>query len=183
MFCYLLSERENLIKAGFGAAQPNISQQTIRDYPILFPPLNEQKRIVAKLDTILPKMKSAKARLERIPVILKKFRQSVLAAACSGRLTEDWREGKDLSEWQENRIDELFQVKSGSTPLRSNKAFYNNGTIPWVKTGEVKNANIFQTEEFIAQKALDETSIKIFPINTLLIAMYGGVKHEDRLEG
>lgn len=94
LFFYLLSQRDNLVKAGFGAAQPNISQQTIRDYTIPLPPLNEQKRIVEKLDAILPKAKSAKTRLERIPGILKKFRQSVLAAACSGRLTEDWREAR-----------------------------------------------------------------------------------------
>ncbi|MCA1919775.1 MAG: restriction endonuclease subunit S [Flavobacterium piscis] len=62
--------------------------------PIPLPPLNEQKRIAEKLDAILPKVKSARDRLEKIPAILKKFRQSVLAAACSGKLTEDWREGK-----------------------------------------------------------------------------------------
>ncbi len=92
LFFYLLSQRENIIKLGFGAAQPNISQQTIRDLPFPLAPLNEQKRIVEKLDTILPKVKNAKARLENIPKILKKFRQSVLSAACSGKLTEEWRE-------------------------------------------------------------------------------------------
>lgn len=92
LFCYLFSQRENLIKAGFGAAQPNISQQTIRDYSIPLPPLGEQKRIGDKLDAILPKVKSVKVQLDSILHILKKFHQSLLAAACSGRLTEDWRE-------------------------------------------------------------------------------------------
>jgi len=83
--------------------------------PIPLPPLNEQKRIAEKLDAILPKVKSAKDRLEKIPAILKKFRQSVLAAACSGKLTEDWREeyaqhtGKELPEWEEKKIFELTE--------------------------------------------------------------------------
>jgi type I restriction enzyme, S subunit len=71
----------------------HLSSRDIQRIPFPLPPLGEQKRIVEKLDTILPKVKSAKTRLENIPGILKKFRQSVLAAACSGRLTEDWREG------------------------------------------------------------------------------------------
>ena len=55
------------------------------------PPLAEQKVIADKLDTLLAQVENIKARLERIPKILKRFRQSVLAGAVSGRLTEDWR--------------------------------------------------------------------------------------------
>ncbi|MGA1824792.1 MAG: restriction endonuclease subunit S [bacterium] len=56
------------------------------------PPLNEQKRIAAKLDHIMPRIDSMKERLERIPKIIKRFRQSVLSAAVTGKLTEKWRE-------------------------------------------------------------------------------------------
>jgi type I restriction enzyme S subunit len=55
-------------------------------------PFNEQRRIVAKLEELLGKVEACQQRLARIPVLLKRFRQSVLAAACSGRLTSDWRE-------------------------------------------------------------------------------------------
>ena len=58
-------------------------------YPL--PPMPEQRRIVAKLEKLLAKVDTCKERLEKIPAILKRFRQSVLAAACSGRLTIDWR--------------------------------------------------------------------------------------------
>lgn len=61
---------------------------------ISFPPLAEQKVIADKLDTLLAQVDNTKARLQRIPKILKRFRQSVLAAAVSGRLTEEWRENK-----------------------------------------------------------------------------------------
>ncbi|MFH0985278.1 MAG: restriction endonuclease subunit S [Candidatus Omnitrophota bacterium] len=61
------------------------------DVPV--PSLNEQHRIVAKLEKLLTRVETCKERLEKIPALLKRFRQSVLAVACSGRLTADWREG------------------------------------------------------------------------------------------
>ncbi len=56
-------------------------------------PLTEQKRIVAKVEQVLARVNAARERLAKVPKILKRFRQSVLAAACSGRLTADWRDG------------------------------------------------------------------------------------------
>ena len=58
----------------------------------MFPPLAEQKRIVAKVEELLARVNSTKERLTKVSMILKRFRQAVLAAACSGRLTADWRE-------------------------------------------------------------------------------------------
>jgi len=92
LYFYLLSEREALIEKGQGGAQPNISQQIVKAHDILLAPLNEQRRIVAKLDKLWSRVDAAQTRLANIPVILKRFRQSVLDAACSGRLTVDWRE-------------------------------------------------------------------------------------------
>lgn len=98
-----------------GIAVPNVNATKLSELPFPLPPLGEQKRIVEKLDTILPKVRSAKARLEKIPVILKKFRQSVLAAACSGGLTEDWREGRDLPDWEDTTIGNIAEyITSGS---------------------------------------------------------------------
>lgn len=79
-----------------GSAQPQITGQGLRDVYIPLPPLAEQKVIADKLDSLLAQVETTKARLDRIPKILKRFRQSVLAAAVSGRLTEEWRAGKTL---------------------------------------------------------------------------------------
>jgi type I restriction enzyme, S subunit len=73
----------------------NVSLSDIGDILLKIAPTNEQHRIVAKLEKLLAKVDKCKERLEKIPDILKRFRQSVLAAACSGELTEDWR-GKHL---------------------------------------------------------------------------------------
>jgi type I restriction enzyme S subunit len=71
-----------------------INKSRFSKAPIALPPVTEQKVIADKLDELLAQVESTKARLDAIPAILKSFRQSVLAAAVSGRLTEEWRVGK-----------------------------------------------------------------------------------------
>jgi type I restriction enzyme S subunit len=85
------SLQQEVLKKAYGAAQPNISSKEIEEFEILLPPLNEQIRIANKLDSLLAKVDTAQARLEKIPTLLKRFRQSVLAAATSGELTREWR--------------------------------------------------------------------------------------------
>ena len=71
------------------------------------------------------------------------------------------------------KIGEKFELSSGSTPSRDNKLYWDSGTINWVKTTEVINKEITETEEKITEFALENTSLKLFPVNTILIAMYG----------
>lgn len=79
-------------RVGHAVNQVSINQKNLSEVPFVLAPLNEQRRIVAKLEKLLSRVDAAQARLASIPRILKRFRQSVLAAACSGRLTADWRE-------------------------------------------------------------------------------------------
>jgi type I restriction enzyme, S subunit len=74
------------------SAQDGFNKDDLSQIELPIPPLPEQHRIVAKLDSLMEKIESNKQRLEKIPQLLKRFRQSVLAAAVSGRLTEEWRE-------------------------------------------------------------------------------------------
>ena len=64
-------------------------------------------------------------------------------------------------------------IGSGITPSRTNKNYWEEGTIPWLKTEQLGEYKIYETSEKITQQALEETSIKVFPINTLSVAMYG----------
>jgi len=90
------------------AGQTNISLSQARNFGIAIPPLSEQKRIVAKVEALLAEVDAARERLEKVPAILKRFRQSVLATAYSGRLTEDWR-----GRVQENSVlDVIAQAKT-----------------------------------------------------------------------
>lgn len=74
-------------------------------------PLPEQTRIVSKLDALFAHIDTLKTKLDRIPELLKNFRQQVLTQAVTGKLTEEWRKGKKLEEWKDQQIDEMREVE------------------------------------------------------------------------
>ena len=84
--------RDSLIEEIHGATRPRITTKQLRSFELLIPPLAEQRRIVAAVERALAKVNAVRDRLARVPATLKRFRQAVLAAACSGRLTADWQE-------------------------------------------------------------------------------------------
>ena len=77
-------------------------------------------------------------------------------------------------EWHEVRIKDICtRIVSGGTPSRKKPEYYINGIYPWVKTQELKDCNLYETEEQITDDALNNSSAKICPINTVSMAMYG----------
>ncbi|WP_337916638.1 restriction endonuclease subunit S [Vibrio cholerae] len=70
-------------------------------------------------------------------------------------------------------LGDLFKISSGGTPSRREKSYYDNGDIPWIKTGDLHKCRIQQASEYITQLGLDKSSAKLFPKGTVLLAMYG----------
>jgi len=111
LYRLLQNEKDSFIEKGKGGAQPNISQAVIKAHEVSLPPLAEQTRIATKLDELLAQVDTLKARIDGIPALLKRFRQSVLAAAVSGRLTEEWRCNHDVdSSWEKGTIGSICSV-------------------------------------------------------------------------
>ena len=79
---------------------------------------------------------------------------------------------QELFKYPTLKIKDLCYLGSGDTPSRANQQYY-NGDIPWVKTGEVVNDEIFETEEHITEEAIANSSVKLYPAGSLIIAMYG----------
>ena len=75
--------------------------------------------------------------------------------------------------WEWCRLGFIGDWGAGSTPKRGESKYYNNGTIPWLKTGDLNNGYINEVPEFITELALKETSVRLNPIGSVLIAMYG----------
>lgn len=159
----------------YGVNMPRLGTKDGVAAPLVVPPLAEQKVIVEKLDSLLAQVESTKARLERLPEILKRFRQSVLAAAVSGRLTEEWREANDVAidSWISTNIGALAQVATGKTPKRSNTEYWEGGNIPWLTSAATGVSATFEADQFVTELAVKECTLKLFPIGTLLLAMYG----------
>lgn len=80
--------------------------------------------------------------------------------------------GKTITEYPLKRISELCKIGSGGTPARRHKEYY-NGTIPWIKTGELHDEILYDTEEKITQQGLENSSAKLYPQGSLVVAMYG----------
>lgn len=138
-----------------GTHYPATSDRVVMGERIPVPPLAEQRRIVAKLDALLSKVDSTRKRLDRIPALLKRFRQAVLAAACSGRLTADWRvsdrdDGEPPSGWRlvefgsvidhgpHNGLYKPQTVYGSGTPIVRIDAFYDSLITDWSKLKRVR---------------------------------------------
>lgn len=88
-------------------------------------------------------------------------------------LIPNWDEPYKLPDnWRWVKLGSIASWGSGGTPSRKNPEYY-IGNIPWVKTGELNNSYIYETEEHISEKAVSNSNAKLFPINTVVIAMYG----------
>lgn len=75
--------------------------------------------------------------------------------------------------WKYEKLGKLCKTGAGGTPLKSKKEYYENGNIPWLRSGEVNNRNIVDCEIKISEEGLNNSSAKLFPPRTVLIAMYG----------
>lgn len=91
LYHFLRSEKDSLVKQGKGGAQPNISQGLLKDWPIALPPLNEQHRIVEKIEAMFDEIGKGVESLKKARATLGLYRQSLLKAAFEGHLTADWR--------------------------------------------------------------------------------------------
>ncbi len=129
-----------LTKQGTGSTFASVSGGFLRKLEIPIAPLNEQKRIADKLDKILVRVDACRERLDRIPAILKRFRQAVLAAATSGKLTEEWRENsRNESFWKEINIGELLiDIRYGTTK----KCHYEPRATPVIRIPNIYDGKI-----------------------------------------
>lgn len=186
------------INAQHAVNQSSINQKKLKAFKIPVPPLNEQIRIANKLDSLLTKVEIAQARLEKIPVLLKHFRQAVLAAATSGGLTEEWRlespvtafkndiKGKfQLSEeivntfelpnsWQWAPLGNLATCARGKFSVRPrNDPSCFGGDYPFIQIGNLpKEGGFVETH----QQTLNEKGFavsKLFNEGTVVLAIVG----------
>ena len=75
--------------------------------------------------------------------------------------------------WKEITLADAFNTSSGATPLSTEASYYENGTIPWINSGELASPYIYDTTNFISQAGFENSSTEIYPIDTVLVAMYG----------
>ena len=139
-----------------------ISPKDIAKIKIPIPSLEEQRRIVSYLDSSFKLIDEIKNKALKSLTEAKALFQSALAEAMEPK------EGTLME-----RIGDVFTTYAGGTPLKSQKDYYEGGEIPWLRSGEVCKKYISETELYITQKGMENSSAKFYPENTVVVAMYG----------
>jgi type I restriction enzyme S subunit len=162
LYFHFSSIKFDLIKKGVGGAQPNISIGILKNLEIPLPPLEEQKKIASILDAADDYRQKTKALIEKYDQLTQSLFLDMFGDPVFNPMG-----------WESKKLGMVHKISSGGTPSRKNLEYYSNGTIPWVKTGELKGMYALSPSEYITEAALINSSAKLFPVNTLLIAMYG----------
>ncbi|MBK8920093.1 MAG: restriction endonuclease subunit S [Saprospirales bacterium] len=161
-------------KNATGSGRLTLALRDSRMMPVRLPPLAEQHRIVAKLDALMERVERNKQRLDKIPALLKRFRQSVLAAAVSGRLTEGWRMRYGILDgWKEERLGDLVNVIGGVA--YKSTSFLKEGQNQVFRIGNVKPYELYfeYSPVFVDDAIAKETERYEARVNDILISMTG----------
>jgi type I restriction enzyme, S subunit len=170
--------------AAAGIALANVNAAKLADVEIPLAPLNEQKRIADKVDVILARVDACRERLHRVPGILKRFRQTVLAAATSGKLTEEWRtkQGK-FGEWPTVRLTDVGEIGRGKSKHRPrNDPHLYGGPYPFIQTGDVAQSGGRITAHTRTYSEFGIAQSKLWPAGTVCITIAANIADTAILE-
>lgn len=160
---------------GQGSAREYCRFGNISEIEIEFPPIKEQQKIV-DYNTAIENRIALKQKInDNLVAVGTASIQKNVGRGALINLTEAEMDRLTLPDGFEIQTVSEFcrETKSGSTPSRTNNEYWENGTISWVKSGEVHNNITLQTEEYITPLGLNESSTKLLPKDTVLMAMYG----------
>ena len=161
LYYFLESYIETLRNQSIGGIIKYIKLGNLTNAPIPVLSIKEQNEIVKTLDKVKSIITHIRTQLEKLDLLVK------------ARFVEMFGSIHESNNYPYIPVKELTTVISGGTPNREKPLYWNNGTIPWIKTTELQNNIITSSEEYITQTGLDESSAKLVPPKTILIAMYG----------
>ena len=180
---YLLSTLD-LRNFNSGSAQPSLNRNFLYPLRVYLPDRHNQDRIASILsayDDLIENNTRRIAVLEEMARrIFEEWFVHFRAPGCETLPRIGTSLGPVPKGWEVVRLSEAFETGSGGTPNRKNSDFY-DGSIPWVKTKELGGGAIFETEECISELGLRSSSAKLFPRNTVLVAMYGATIGETSI--
>lgn len=153
--------------------QAGVNTKMLKSIKIPLPPLEEQKRIVARIEELVSRAEEAKRLRRMAREEAEKIMQVALHKAFSRGKEEGWK-------WV--RLGEIAKISAGGTPQRSIKKYW-NGNIPWVKISDIpEHGLVLDTEEKITEEGLKNSSAKIFPRKTILFSIFATIAKVGILE-
>lgn len=172
LFYYLMSSKEDLLNKREGSAQPNISQRVLNEFPFPLAPIEEQNRIVDKIEELFSNIddsvKQINVALEKTNVYVKK----TIYEQFKGHLLQDNTLKELPSFWKWKKLFQIGTIYSGGTPSTTKNEYW-GGEISWVTPADLSNYNevyISHGRRFISQLGLDKSSAKLLPKGTILFS-------------
>ena len=162
-FLYHYLTNMNSIPFLAGKERAKLTKAKLQQIPIPIPPLSVQTEIVKILDALTALTSELTSELILRQKQYEYYREKLLSEEELGKVGFEWK-----------TIDEISKkISSGGTPTTSNNGYYDNGTIPWLRTQEVDFKEIWDTNIKITEDALNNSSAKWIPANCVIVAMYG----------
>ena len=174
---YWLLYAFNVAKLYFGRGNvttiPNLSQSKLAELPMAFPPLPEQKKIAHILSTVQRAIEAQERIIQTTTELKNALMHKLFTEGLRNEPQKQTEIGPVPESWEVCKVGDVSKIQSGGTPTRDVPENWSGGTIPWVKTGEINYCVINDTEEKITQTGLANSAARLFPVGTLLMAMYG----------
>ena len=156
-----------------GAAQPDLPHTSFNSIEFAYPSLFVQERIayiLSRYDSLIENYQKQIKLLEEAAQRL--YKEWFIDLHFPGHENTNIVDGVPVG-WEKKKISDVCtMIGAGSTPSRRNNAYWDDGNIRWVKTKELLDNWIFDTEEYITEEGLNNSSTKMFPVNTILMAIY-----------
>ena len=186
IYYYLKHHFQEIEGLGTGTTFKEVSKGSLLHLGISIPPLEEQQikaRLLSCIDAKIALNRSINHNLEAMAKQLydywflqfdfpdengKPYKSSGGKMVWNKKLKREIPEG-----WEVDIIQNIATTYSGGTPKSANKEYYKNGTIAWINSGELNSAIITQALNYITERGLNNSSAKLYPANTVLVAMYG----------
>lgn len=155
------------------AAQPGISVTKIAKLKVEMPPLPIQQRVASILSAYDNLIENNTRRIRLLEQMAENlYKEWFVRFRFPGHERAEFENGLPKG-WKRTKLDNEYKTSSGGTPSRTVAEYYENGNIPWIKTGELQDCILTDTEEYITEDAVKHSSAKLFKKGTLLMAMYG----------
>jgi len=159
---------------------PKLMNGVMSKIKIPFPKIKEQQKIASCLSSLDEIITTESQKLEMLKEHKKGLLQNLLPQIGETVPKFRFKEFEDSGEWEEMTLGEICKVTSGGTPSRTNNDYW-NGDIPWISTTLIDFNTINSANEYITEAGLQNSSAKIFPNNTILMAMYGQGKTRGKV--
>ncbi len=177
LYYSIQSDIHRLIEFAGGTAQKNLLLRDLRAFEVRVPPLPVQRRIAGILSAYDELIENNQQRIRILEDMARSlYREWFVHFRYPGHESVplvDSPLGQIPQGWEVTTFGELYDTSSGGTPSRKRPDYFEGGTISWVKSQELLDGFILATDEYITDLGLKESSAKLFPVNTVLVALYG----------